>query len=153
MNLFKKSAIAVIALTLILGTPLMCSCTLPRGYFFQVTSLRGRVVGTNIPFLDSIRWFRQSLTRKDAKLILYDYGDTRVVSDLVAVKSVITDADGKFDFGAIKVGHYTLRIDEEKWPHSDFFDVEVKGRPIQKKLNSSTFPLYLPTVQAAMSSS
>jgi hypothetical protein len=61
--------------------------------------------------------------------MLYEYGDTRIVSDGVAVKSVVTDADGKFDFGAVKVGHYTLRIDEEKWPHSDFFDVEVKGPP------------------------
>jgi len=65
--------------------------------------------------------------------MLYEYGDTRIVSDGLAIKSVVTDADGKFDFGAVKAGHYTLRIDEEKWSHSDFFDVEVKGPPNPKE--------------------
>jgi hypothetical protein len=67
------------------------------------------------------------------KLTLYDYRWPRVVSDWVPVKSVNTDAHGKFDLGAIKPGHYTLRIDEEKWPHSDFFDVEIKGPPNPKE--------------------
>ena len=41
------------------------------------------------------------------------------------VKNVVTDQDGRFDFGPLNDGHYTLVID---WPsksaHS--FDVELK---------------------------
>lgn len=40
------------------------------------------------------------------------------------MKAVETDGDGKFDFGPIKTGHYTLRVD------GDQFDVEVKDLPL-----------------------
>jgi hypothetical protein len=31
------------------------------------------------------------------------------------VKAVETDGDGKFDFGPIKTGHYTLRVDGDQF--------------------------------------
>lgn len=51
---------------------------------------------------------------------------------MVPLKSVVTGTDGKFDFGALHAGHYTLIIEEEKWQRSDWFDVEVKG-PLNPK--------------------
>ncbi|SRR6266576_6728369 len=129
----RNNAASVIAIILILSVPRALGCSWAIGYFYQLTSLRGTVVGTNLPFLHSIRWLRRSFVREHVKLTLYDYRWPRAVSDLVPVKSVVADANGQFDFGAVKPGHYTLRIDEEKWPHSDWFDVEVKGLPNPKE--------------------
>ena len=133
MNLRRKTSAAAIALILILDVHLARACSFATGYFHQATTLKGRVVGTNSRLLDSIRWLRQSLSRKDVKLTLYGYDEQRAVSDWIPIKIVTTDANGKFDFGAVRTGHYTLRIDEEKWPHSDFFDVEIKGPPNPKE--------------------
>jgi hypothetical protein len=133
MKLLRNKAAGVIAIILIFGVPTAPACSWAIGYFYQVTSLRGATVGSNLPFLHSIRWLRQSFVREHVKLTLYDYRWPRAVSDWVPVKSVITDADGKFDFGAVKPGHYTLRVDEEKWPHSDLFDVEIKDPPNPKE--------------------
>ncbi len=133
MKLRRQIATAVIAFILILGVSRTPACSWAIAYFYQVTSLRGTVVGTNLPFLRSIRCLRQSFSRKHVKLTLYDYRWPRAVSDWVPLKSVVADSEGKFDFGPIRPGHYTLRIDEEKWPHSDLFDVEVKSPPNQKE--------------------
>jgi len=40
------------------------------------------------------------------------------------VKTVETDKNGVFDFGPLKIGYYTLTIDDQ-----DAFDVEVKNLP------------------------
>jgi hypothetical protein len=47
----------------------------------------------------------------------------RVPSDLELVKTVETNSDGRFDFGPLKAGHYTLVIE------GDQFDVEIKDLP------------------------
>jgi len=39
------------------------------------------------------------------------------------VKTVETNSDGRFDFGPLKTGHYTLVIE------GDQFDVEIKDLP------------------------
>jgi len=39
------------------------------------------------------------------------------------VKTVETNSDGHFDFGPLKIGHYTLVIE------GDQFDVEIKDLP------------------------
>jgi hypothetical protein len=97
------------------------ACTLAVGYFYQVTVLKGRVVGTRKPTY-APRWFRQSFVRKHTKLALYEYGQrTNQTSN---VKTVETDDHGNFDFGPLQKGHYTLRIDD-----NDYFDVEVQGLP------------------------
>lgn len=40
------------------------------------------------------------------------------------VKTVETDGNGAFDFGPLRIGHYTLTIDGE-----DSFDIEIKELP------------------------
>lgn len=45
------------------------------------------------------------------------------------VKAMETDADGKFDFGSLDEGHYTLIVDDEVWGSSEWFDVEIKNLP------------------------
>jgi hypothetical protein len=127
------TAIAVIAFILTLGVSRILACSWAMGYFYQVTSLRGTVVGSNFPVLHSFRWFRQSVVRPQAKLSLYDYCWPCDLRSLVPVKTVLTDSAGEFDFGILKPGHYHLRIDDEKDLLSDWFDVEVKGPPNAKE--------------------
>ena len=65
--------------------------------------------------------------------MLYDYCRPCDVSTLAPVKTVLTDAEGRFDFGIVKPNHYHLRIDDEKGSLSGLFQVEVKGLPNPKK--------------------
>jgi len=109
------------------------ACTWTVGYFYQVTSLRGTVVGSKFPVLHSFRWFRQSVVRPQATLILYDYCWPCDVQSLAPLKTVLTGTDGKFDFGILEPGHYYLRIDDEKGALSDWFLIEVKGPPNPKE--------------------
>jgi hypothetical protein len=97
------------------------ACTFPVGYFFQVTALRGQVVGAD----SRAWWFNTHLSaRSRAKLSLYEYRwpDAWNGSDRSPVAAVEADEGGKFDFGLLKVGHYSLRIDDVDW-----FDVEVNA--------------------------
>jgi len=111
-------AIALLVLLSVLQTN---ACVLAIGYFYQVSSLKGRVVGThNLTYAP--RWVRQSFPRKQAKLALYEYSQPWDETSLV--KTVVSDNNGNFDFGPLKIGHYTLRIDD-----NDLFAVEVKDLP------------------------
>ncbi len=103
------------------------------GYFCEVGSLEGTVVGTKLPLFHSVRSLRQSLVRPHVKLTLYGYRWPRKVSDLVVAKSVLADGEGKFDFGVMKPGHYTITIDDKRGLFSDWFDVGVKGLPHPKE--------------------
>ena len=47
-------------------------------------------------------------------------------------KTTVTDADGRFDFGLLRQGHYVLTIEDERGQLSDLFQVEVKG-PTNRK--------------------
>jgi hypothetical protein len=125
MNTRLLSSRMKIALTiaslLLLSVSQTRACTLAIGYFYQVTTLKGRVVGThNLTYAP--RWFRQSFVRKHAKLALYEYGHPS--NETSIVKTIETDDHGNFDFGPLKIGHYTLRIDD-----NDLFDVEVQELP------------------------
>jgi hypothetical protein len=133
MNRRMMSATAVIAFILTLGVSRILACSWAMGYFYQVTSLRGTVVGSKFPVLHSFRWFRQSVVRPQAKLILYDYCWPCDVRRLAPLKTILTDNDGKFDFGILKPSHYYLIIDDEKGSLSDWFEVEVKGPPNPKE--------------------
>lgn len=124
-----RTAIAVIVFTLILAASRNLACSWAKGYFHQVTSLRGTVVGSKFPVLHSFRWFRQSVVRPGAKLTLYGYCWPCDVWSLASVKTVLTGTDGKFDFGTLRPSHYYLRIDDEKSSLSGLFEVEVKGPP------------------------
>ena len=133
MNRRMMSATAVIVFILTLGVLRILACSWAIGFFYQVTSLRGTVVGSKFPVLHSFRWFRQSVVRPQAKLILYDYCWPCDVRSLAPVKTVLTDNDGKFDFGILKPSHYYLGIDDEKGSLSDEFEVEIKGPPNSKE--------------------
>ena len=113
------------AFLLSLGVSRILGCSWTVGYFYQVTNLRGTVVGSKFPLLHSFRWFRRSIARPEAKLTLYNYCWPCDIWKLPPTKTVVADSDGKFDFGSLKPGHYYLRADDEKGGLSDWFDVEV----------------------------
>jgi hypothetical protein len=96
-----------------------------EGYFYQVTVLKGQVVGT--AFRGLPRWLRQSFARKHVKVTLYEYRRPSRRTDQPLVKTVETDGEGKFDFGSLKAGHYELVVGEV-WS-LESFDVEVTELP------------------------
>ena len=105
-------------------------CEWTEGYFYQVTRLRGTVVGAEIGPLQYATWLRQSFARKNTKLTLRSYRwPIKARADMPVVKGVIADEHGNFDFAALDPGHYTLIVDDEKWGSSQSFDVEVKSLP------------------------
>lgn len=110
-----------------LGVSRVLGCSWAAGYFYQVTNLRGTLVGSKFPVLHSFRWFRQSVARPQTKLVLYNYCAPCDVRSLASVKTVLTDNNGEFDFGNLKSSHYYLKVDDEKGDFSDWFEVEVKG--------------------------
>lgn len=126
-------AVVLIVFLLIVGVSETDGCSWAVGYFYQVTNLRGIVVGSEFPVLHSFRWFRQSVVRPQTKLTLYYYCWPCNVWDLSPVKTVLTDSDGKFDFGGLQPRHYYLKVDDERGGLSDWFDVEVKGPLIPKE--------------------
>jgi hypothetical protein len=71
------------------------------------------------------RWLRQRVSRGNVSLRLYEYRWPRDIRESQPVATVKTDEHGRFDFAALREGHYTLVVD---WPaaYSDFFDVEIK---------------------------
>ena len=122
---FKSSclrvALAIVPLALLSASHLI-ACTLAPGYFYQITALKGRVVGTQTRHAFAPRWLRRNFKRKHAKLALYEY--KQPWDEKLLIKTVETDDGGSFDFGPLKLGHYTLRIDD-----NDLFSVEVKDLP------------------------
>jgi hypothetical protein len=111
-------------------------CSFATGYFHQITHLRGKVVGmTNywpmLGYKSYPPWLRHSVARERVRLRLYQYcWPIRTDSERPLVKAVTTNEDGKFDFGVVPVGHYTLLID---WPaeSSESFDVEIRKLPAE----------------------
>jgi len=132
----RSAAIAVVFLLLFAASQVR-PCTWAIGYFYQVTALKGQVVGTNVRGLP--RWLRQSFARKHAKLTLYEYRWPRIGwSGMPLVRAVETDGDGKFNFGPVKTGHYTLMVGEDQ-----SFDVEVKDLPdVTESITIDVSPVY-----------
>src|SRR5262249_4453142 len=103
------------------------ACSFAWDYFYQVTNLRGTVVGSTFPFLSSFRWFRRSVARPQVKLVLYPYCWPCKITGQAPVKTVFTDAHGKFDFGAIRAGHYYLYVGDIYSKLSGGFQIEMKS--------------------------
>jgi len=101
-------------------------CTLPFGYFHQVTKLRGTVVGVNNGDLrHPFRWARQRVIRPGVRLTLSEWRwPVKALSERPVVKVVQTDSNGNFDFGALPTGHYALDI-SDSWGGDSLFDVEI----------------------------
>ena len=108
-------------------------CSWAIDYFYRVTVLKGSVVGSNFPVLHAFRWYRQSVVRPKAKLSLYDFCWPCNPLTRAPVKTVLSDAHGKFDFGLLEAGHYFLKIDDEKGALSAGFQIEVKDEPNPKQ--------------------
>lgn len=129
----KSLSIRRLILTaLLLVAATVHACTWADGYFYQVSSLRGNIVGARIGPLQYAQWLRQSFARKDARLTLYRYRRPIQRRDEMAlVRTTKTDDRGHFDFGEIAPGHYTLIIDDGNWGTSNWFDVEVRQQANQ----------------------
>jgi hypothetical protein len=127
MGMIRLSARRTTLITaLLLAAPLAYPCSWAIGYFYQVTSLRGVVVGTGRGWPRSIR---QRVTRGNVTLRLFEYRwPLHNLNDRPLIKTVVTDQHGDFDFGVIKEGHYTLVVD---WPseYGDSYDIEIKKLP------------------------
>jgi hypothetical protein len=110
-----------VAWLVLLSVSNISSCEFAEGYFYQVTTLRGQVLGTTFRGLP--RWLRQSIARKHVKVTLYEYRRPSRRTDQPLVKTVETDGEGKFYFGSLKTGHYELVVGDVSSLES--FDVEV----------------------------
>jgi len=120
----KKSPIKSVLCVFLLITALtraVFPCSLIEGYFYQVTRLRGTVVGVeDHDFRHPIRWMRQQVVLGSVVLSLYTYKSPRGTQPLKFTK---TSQDGSFDFGALPNGHYTLYI-QAPWG-ADRYDVQI----------------------------
>lgn len=132
----KSTAIVVASVLLFTGSQAR-ACSWAVGYFYQMTALKGQVVGSTHHGLP--RWLRQSFAKKHAKLVLYEYRWPRNRNDMPPiVKTLETDGKGAFDFGPLRTGHYTLVINGE-----DSFDVEIKEPPkVTESVTIDVSPVY-----------
>ncbi len=126
-------SVLAIAVAILLTAKPANSCEWARGYFYQVTQLRGRVVGAKLGPLQYAGWLRQSRVREHVELTLYTYrAPIKARSDMPLVKKSVTDAKGNFDFGLLNQGHYTLIVDDLRWGSSDWFDIEIASLTRQR---------------------
>ena len=107
------------------------ACELARGYFYQVTSLKGRIVGRSLGPVQ-FRWLRRMFSVSGAELTLYDYNQPfNWDHKPPAIARTQTTPAGEFEFGDIKEGHYRLEIHGES-RHS-LFDVEITNQVSKTK--------------------
>jgi len=105
-----------------------CTMAPQPGYFHQVTSIRGRVVGRSLGPLQ-FRWLRRSFSVSDATLTLYEYPWSATVQDLKRIAEVKTNSKGTFDFGAVPDGHYSLGVSVQGSDSlGGWFPVEVTNK-------------------------
>jgi hypothetical protein len=132
-----KNTAIVLAALLLLAALQARACEFAVGYFYQLTALKGQVVGTTYHGLP--RWVRQSFAKKHAKLVLYEYRWPKARNSMPPIiKTVETDGEGMFDFGPLRTGHYRLAIDDK-----DSFDVEIKELPqVTESVTIDVSPVY-----------
>ena len=120
------AAAAIASLLSVAGSEIL-GCEWAIDYFYQVTNLRGTVVGSDFPVSHSFRWYRQFVVRPQAKLMLYEFCWPCDALSRAPVKTVVADSNGRFDFGLLKPGHYYLKIHDQKGSLSAVFQIELKG--------------------------
>jgi hypothetical protein len=121
MKRSSVTRIAIALLVLTLAGPPGHGCSFGRGYFHQVTALKGTVVGSSNEFAP--RWLRRMTKVSDANLTLFEY---QSVFPSPIVAKTTTNSSGNFEFTFLKPGHYTLKIQTRE--HEDYFDVEVTDK-------------------------
>jgi hypothetical protein len=134
----RNSGSAIAFFALFLGFAAQASaCSWAVGYFHQVTSLKGRVVGKSLgPF--QFRWLRRSFNVSKAKLDLYDYNE-HWNKDNKPVAHTVANSAGEYDFGALKEGHYRLHVSGSDL--SDWFDIEITNKvPTTKQITIDISP-------------
>jgi hypothetical protein len=137
LNLQRGKRFFAAATVLLSLVPQALPCTFAFGYFYQVTALKGRVIGANRhgSISSLFGWLISTAPIAHAHLALYEYRwPIHSQSEAPFVKAVETDSSGDFDFGILKTGHYTLVIDgqrvgDDQWTPHDRYDVEVKDQP------------------------
>jgi hypothetical protein len=105
-----------------------CTMAPQPGYFHQVTSIRGRVVGRSLGPLQ-FGWLRRSFSVSGATLTLYEYPWSATIHDLKRIAEVKTNSKGAFDFGAVLDGHYSLGVSVQGSDSlGGWFPVEVTNK-------------------------
>jgi hypothetical protein len=127
----KMRTVLLATVAVLLCSDLAHSCSWAHGYFYQVTRLKGSVVGAKIGPLQYLRPLRQAFARKSVKLDLYEYRwPAKSMRDVPLIRIASIDSGGHFDFGPLDPGHYTLVVEDEKWHDSSWFDVEIGKFPM-----------------------
>lgn len=125
----KRPLIVALIVAILFGAEELHSCSLVEGYFYQLSRLRGVVVGIQPGWWG---WLRGRIPAANATMRLYTYCSPCRITDRELVKVVATNAKGQFDFGSLQNGHYILVID---WPtNAGTFDVEIKSSPTPTEL-------------------
>jgi hypothetical protein len=82
-----KNRATILAFLLLLAALQAHACEWTVGYLYQVTALKGQVVGTTYHGLP--RWLRQSFAKKHAKLVLYGYRWLRAENNAPPIIKVV----------------------------------------------------------------
>jgi hypothetical protein len=110
------------------GCSLILACGFATGHFHQVTAIRGRVVGKNLGPLQ-FRWLRRSFSIGGATLTLYEYHSPANKESLRRAAVTTTDSHGRFDFGSVPQGHYSLDVTvKDSDVMGALFDLEVTDK-------------------------
>src|ERR1700733_6088645 len=106
-RLFNLRCLVVTAVCL--TAPAAMACSWAEGYFFQVTSLRGSIVGVGDGDpRHMIKWMRQHVAQGYVSMTLYQYRWPANLDELKTIRKVKADANGRFEFGSLDKGHYKL---------------------------------------------
>jgi len=121
--MLRVNLLTLISLSMMLMLPgsQLSACTFAAGHFSQVTSLQGKVVGVNWHSLGPIQywtWLRHQFSQKNQELRLYQYQGPWS-EDAQEIARTKTDSDGRFSFGSVPDGHYSLEVGD------GWFDVEI----------------------------
>jgi len=116
-------------LALALSLPLSFACSFPIGYFYQVSNLRGTIVGVaNHDPRHESRLMRQRVTQEGLLVTLREYRwPVQDTSKLRVIAQTKTGKNGEFDLSNAPDGHFFLDIDTP-WG-DDSYSIQVAHHP------------------------